>query len=94
MDSGPIPLHPRWPLPISRNNYRMLLTCWVDSALLAFYPLGPLPVVSSFDANFKYQTLAFLEDPGSRDEVQGCLGVHMFDSSIVSTLVAGSDHLR
>lgn len=54
----------------------------------------PITIVSSFDANLKYQTLAFFEDPGSREGAQGCLGVHRFDSSVVSTLVAGADHLR
>lgn len=67
--------------------------CFLSPGALAFINT-PLTSVSSFDANFKYQTLAFLEDPGSRTEAQGCLGVHMFDSFIVSTLVAGTDHLR
>lgn len=49
----------------------------------------PLALASFFDSNHTYQTLAFLEDPGSRDEAQGCLWEHNFVFSIVSTLVAG-----
>lgn len=67
--------------------------CFLSPGALAIINT-PITIVSSFDANFKYQTLAFFEDPGSRDEAQGYLGVHMFDSSTVSTLVAGTDRLR